>query len=80
MAMNENYAVDRELNWDDAIENDGPEFILLPEGDYDFVVDHFDRERHNGSEKLPPCWKAVVYLKIETPQGVANGGRFEKCS
>ena len=72
MAMNENYAVDRELNWDDAIENDGPEFILLPEGDYDFVVDHFDRERHNGSEKLPPCWKAVVYLKIETPQGVAN--------
>ena len=49
MAMNENYAVDRELSWDDAIENDGPEFVLLPEGEYDFVVERFDRERHNGS-------------------------------
>lgn len=63
---------DRELDWGDAIEKDGPEFITLPEGEYDFVVDHYDRERHPGSEKLPPCWKAVVYLKIETPEGVAN--------
>ena len=69
--MNENYAMDRELSWDDAIENDGPDFILLPEGEYDFTVDHFDRERHNGSEKLPPCGKAVIYLRIETPQGPA---------
>lgn len=63
---------DRELDWGDAIEKDGPEFITLPEGEYDFVVDHYDRERHPGSEKLPPCWKAVIYLKIETPEGVAN--------
>lgn len=69
--MNENYAVDRELGWDDTIENDSPDFILLPEGEYDFVVDHFDRERHNGSEKLPPCGKAVIYLRIDTPQGPA---------
>lgn len=64
--------IDRELDWGDSIENDSPEYILLPEGEYDFVVDHFDRERHNGSEKLPPCWKAVIYLRIETPQGVAT--------
>lgn len=70
--MNDNYAIDRELGWDDAIENDSPEFILLPEGEYDFTVDHFDRERHPGSEKLPPCNKAVLYLRIETPEGVAN--------
>ena len=64
--------IDRELDWGDSIENDSPEYILLPEGEYDFTVDHFDRERHNGSEKLPPCWKAVIYLRIETPQGVAT--------
>lgn len=69
---NDNYQIERELGWDDTIENDSPEFILLPEGDYDFTVDHFDRERHPGSEKLPPCNKAVLYLNVETPQGTAT--------
>ena len=67
-----NYDVERELGWDDQISKDGPDYITIPEGEYDFVVDHYDRERHNGSEKLPPCWKAVLYLKVETPEGVAN--------
>ena len=67
-----NYDVERELGWEDQISRDGPDYITLPEGEYDFVVDHYDRERHNGSEKLPPCWKAVLYLKVETPEGVAN--------
>ena len=58
-----------ELSWDSAIENDSPEFVILPDGDYDFVVERFERERFNGSEKLPPCWKAVIYLKITAPQG-----------
>ena len=69
---NNNNVIDRELGWDDAIENDSPEYILLEEGEYDFTVDHLDRERHEGSEKLPPCWKAVLYLKVETPEGVAT--------
>lgn len=60
-----------ELGWDDEIEKDSPDFILLPEGDYDFIVTDFERGRHNGSEKLPPCAKAVVNLKIETPDGIA---------
>ena len=67
-----NYDVERELGWNDQISKDSPDYITLPEGEYDFVVDHYDRERHNGSEKLPPCWKAVLYLKVETPEGVAN--------
>lgn len=61
--------VERELGWDDPIENDGPEFILLPEGDYDFEVIEFERGRHNGSEKLPPCNKATVYIKIAGAEG-----------
>ena len=64
--------VGRELGWDDAIENDGPEFITLPEGDYDFEVISFERARHNGSEKLPPCNKAVVSIKVTGTQGTTT--------
>lgn len=60
-----------ELGWDGVIENDGSEFILLPEGDYDFEVVDFERARHAGSDKLPPCNKAVVQLKIDAPEGTA---------
>ena len=62
----------RELNWEDIIENDGPEFVILPEGDYDFEVVNFERGRHNGSEKLPPCNKAIVHIKIDAPQGTTT--------
>lgn len=57
----------QEIGWDEAIENDN-EFTLLPEGDYQFTVVKFERARHNGSEKLPPCNKAV--LTIEVTDGV----------
>lgn len=67
--MNENKGY--EIGWDDQIENDSPDFILLPEGDYDFEVIEFERGRHPGSEKLPPCNKAVVHIKITTPEGVS---------
>lgn len=38
-----NTEMERELNWDDEIEKDGNEFVLLPEGDYDFTVESFER-------------------------------------
>jgi len=63
------YEDDRELGWDDEIQNDGPEFVLLPEGDYDFEVVTFERARHGGSEKLPPCNKAVVHIKLTGKEG-----------
>lgn len=65
----ENNNLGYELGWDAAIENDSPEFILLPEGDYDFFVESFERGRHNGSEKLPPCNKATIRLRISTTEG-----------
>lgn len=61
--------LERELGWDDEIENDGADFILLPEGDYDFTVTGFTRARHGGSAKLPPCNKAELSLLIVTPEG-----------
>jgi len=59
----------REFSWDEQIENDGPEFVLLLEGDYDFEVVSFERGRHNGSDKLPACPKAIVHIKIEANEG-----------
>lgn len=60
---------DREFGWDDQIENDGADFVLLPEGDYEFEVTAFERCRHNGSEKLPPCNKATLTIKIAGANG-----------
>lgn len=56
--------MEREFNWDDEIQNDGDNFEPLPEGDYDFTIDHFERSRSNGSEKLPPCNMAIVHFTI----------------
>ena len=60
----------RSFDWDDQIENDSPDFVTLPEGDYDFEVIDFERARHNGSEKLPPCNKAVVHIKVQGTEGI----------
>lgn len=60
--------MDRELNGDDEIEKDNS-FVELPEGDYDFVIDHFERARHAGSDKIPPCNKALVFFKVIGPDG-----------
>lgn len=62
--MNDYNEMSRELNWDDEIENDGSPYEVLPEGDYDFRVAKFERARHNGSEKIPPCNKAVLTLEV----------------
>jgi hypothetical protein len=61
-----------EINWDDSIENDGPDFVVLPEGDYAFEVVEFERARHNGSDKLPPCNKAIVHIKIQGQGGTTT--------
>ena len=62
----------REFGWEDPIENDSPDFILLPEGDYDFDVVNFERGRHSGSDKLPPCNKATIHIRIDTPEGTTT--------
>ena len=63
---------ERELNWDDTIEKEGSQFIVLPEGDYNFTVESFDRGRHDGSDKLPPCNKAMLKIRIDAVQGTVH--------
>lgn len=60
---------DGALDWDDVIEKDGGDFVILPEGDYDFRVVGFERAMHDGSAKLPPCPKAVLKIEVEGPEG-----------
>lgn len=60
-----NQEVERELGWDDEIEKSGPEFVLLPAGEYNFRIEKFERGRHPGSANLPACNKAVLTLKVD---------------
>lgn len=60
-----------EIDWEDEIQQDSQEIIVLPEGDYEFIVSEFERARFNGSEKVPPCNQAKLKLNIETPKGTA---------
>ena len=53
----------QELSWDSSIEEDGTG--LLQPGEYNASVKWFERARHNGSEKIPPCDKAVVTLVLD---------------
>ena len=59
---------ERALDWDDEIEKES-EFVLLPEGVYDFEVVKFERGNHNGSDKLPACKKAILTIKISDGKG-----------
>lgn len=54
---------ERELDWNSSIENDN-DFVLLDPGQYQFIVEKFERARHSGTPKLPPCNKAVLTLKV----------------
>lgn len=53
----------QEIGWDDVIQNDS-EFTVVPEGDYTFTVKKFERGRHNGSDRLPPCNKAILTIEV----------------
>lgn len=59
------------LNWDDEIVQEST-FTLLPEGEYDYKVVNFERAWYEGSDKIPPCNKAIITIKVETPQGDAE--------
>jgi hypothetical protein len=59
----------RELDWDEGIELTQGGFEVLPEGEYEFTVVKFERQRHAGSDKLPSCPKAVLTLDMKNAEG-----------
>ena len=60
--------INKELGWDDEISEESS-FQLLEEGDYRFRVASFERARHQGSEKIPPCNKAILTIEIIDENG-----------
>lgn len=56
------------FGWDDEINNEDGGFVLLSEGDYEFTVEKFERARFDGSDKLPPCNKAIVTIAVWGPE------------
>lgn len=61
-----------ELDWDSEIEKESPEFIVLPEGEYEFEVISFERARYNGGDKLPACNQAKLKLQITVDEGTTT--------
>ena len=59
------------MDWNDIIESDGQEFVILEEGDYNFTVTGFERGRFPGGPKVPACNKAALTLQVKTDAGVA---------
>ena len=53
----------KEFAWEDEV-NQESSFTLLEEGDYRFRMVSMERGRHNGSDKLPACNKAICTLEI----------------
>ncbi len=60
------------MDWNDTIETDGSEYIVLEEGDYNFVIMDFERGRFPGSAKIPPCNKATITANVRTEAGNAS--------
>ena len=60
------------MDWGDSIENDGQEFVLLPEGDYNFIVTNFERGRFPGGPKVPACNKATITVQVQGEEGIAT--------
>lgn len=56
------------LDWNSEIAQDSQEFELLPDGEYDFIVESMERGRFNGSDKMGPCPQAKLTLRIKNPE------------
>ena len=58
------------MDWDaDFAAQESDRNPVLPEGDYRFEIAKVERAHHNGTGKVPACHKAIVTLRIFTPQG-----------
>lgn len=66
--LNNNVAMD----WNDTLENDGQEYVILPEGDYVFTVTSFERGHFPGSAKMSPCNKATLTLQVLSNKGIVS--------
>lgn len=63
------------LGWGDEGQVQDNSFDVVPEGEYDYEVVNFKRERFGGSDKMSACPVAALQLKCTNPQtGVTATG------
>lgn len=62
--MQQNYNEYEEIGYEGTIEDEGSDFVLLPEGDYEFTVSKVVRTRHEASANLPECNEVDVELTV----------------
>ena len=67
---------DRVLEWDDEVEKDELEYVLLPEGEYFFTVLSVERGTAQGKDGKPDYPQARVKLEIENDIGPATTMKF----
>ena len=58
----------KEIGWDDEYDK-GEEYVTLEPGDYDFTIESFERGRYEGGDKVPPCPRALLKIRVDTPNG-----------
>jgi len=61
------------FDWDDDAEVQGSQFELLPDGEYDYEIVGFKRERFPGSAKMAACPVAVLQLRCTNAQASGTG-------
>lgn len=57
------------FGWDDEVAEVENEFVVFPEGDYDFKVVDFERAYFDGSKKMPPCNMAKLKYEVTGKDG-----------
>lgn len=61
------------IGWNDEIEDDGSQFVLLAPGDYEFTVEDMKAEKYPGSAKIPANVNvARITLRIPSEDGIAQ--------
>lgn len=62
----ENMNIGQELSWDDEVENTSSS-VDIEDGEYGFIVDHFERSKVGGDGKYAGQNMAVIYCNILVP-------------
>lgn len=60
-----NKDIGQEIGWEDEVENTSS-FVDIKDGEYEFIVDHFERSKVGGDSKYSGQNMAVIYCNILT--------------